>query len=333
MDTFAKEKIQALDKAVESASSVVILTHAHPDGDAFGSSIALKHYLSEKRGKDVKICIADPLISSLRFLYEGEEISTSFEDAPLLFCVDANSFTRAEYMSEMALSSKAFKVLVDHHLNPAESEFDLVFSCAETSSACEVLYSVLLSLPDVKSVRDLPEKSRFALMAGLTTDTNNFANSVYPGTFRMASDLLESGVDRNAIISNLYNSYRRNRVDALSFMLNRRLHITPKGCAYMIMEEWVRRKFDLQEGETEGLVNIPLSIKDVKMSVFLRQDSGHFRVSIRSKEGVYANRFAARYFNGGGHELASGGKLYYPGDIRTKSDAAGYIEKVSEEFL
>lgn len=170
-------------------------------------------------------------------------------------------------------------------------------------------------------------------MAGMTTDTNNFANSVFPSTFRMASDLLAAGVDRDALLQKLYNSYRENRVRLMGYMQSEQLHILPNGTAYMILTKDIQQRFDIQEGESEGLVNVPLAVKKVKLSVLLKEDNGHFRVSVRSKKGTSAQQLAQQYFHGGGHENAAGGKLFLGEDIPSPEAAPAFVEQVLKAFL
>ena len=208
-----------------------------------------------------------------------------------------------------------------------------MFSETEISSASELLYRVLLALPDVGSADKLPLEVLTPLMAGMTTDTNNFANSVYPTTLQMASELLAAGVDRDALLDKLYHCYRENRLRAMGAMLHERMVITPEGVACTVLDRAFLERFGLQDGETEGFVNLPLGIGRVRMSIFLREDEGHFRVSIRSKEGVSANRLATEAFHGGGHECAAGGKVFYPQDIATPDLAGEYIQAVAARFM
>ena len=131
----------------------------------------------------------------------------------------------------------------------------------------------------------------------------------------------------------LYNSYRENRLRLMGCLIYENMEITPEGMAIMILDKATQEKFDFRQGETEGFVNLPLAINRVRMSVFLTQETDRFRVSIRSKKGTSANSCAMRYFNGGGHELAAGGKLIFPENIPSPEDAKAYILKVSEEFF
>ena len=183
--------------------------------------------------------------------------------------------------------------MIDHHLNPDRASFELVFSETEVSSASELLYQVLLALPGVGSAERLPLDVLTPLMAGMTTDTNNFANSVFPGTLRMASELIAAGVDRDRILSDLYNNYRENRLRLMGYLLSDNLVITPEGAAVMILDKETQERFGFRQGESEGFVNIPLAVSDVKISLFLTEEDGKFRVSIRSKRGISANKLAS----------------------------------------
>jgi hypothetical protein len=184
-------------------------------------------------------------------------------------------------LADSLRDSIARKVLIDHHLNPERASFDLVFSESEISSASELLYQVLLALPGVGTADRLPLDVLTSLMTGMTTDTNNFANSVFPSTLQMASELLAAGVDRDALIDHLYHSYRENRLRAMGACLQERMRITPDGVAFIVLDRAFMERFDLQEGETEGFVNLPLGIGRVRLSLLLREDDGHFRVGLR----------------------------------------------------
>ena len=343
-----EQDIQKLDAFIEGAKEIVITAHIHPDGDAAGSTNALLGYL-RSRGKDnARIVYPEPLADTISFIAAGtdcrmlldpltspEESMSAIAGADLIFCLDCNSFARTGLLEDAMRSSSARKVLIDHHLAPDSGAFDLVFSTPEVSSSCELLYNVLLALPDVGGdVSRLPQPSAEALMAGMTTDTNNFSNSVYPSTFAMASGLLAAGVDRDGILQKLFNEYRENRLRMMGWLLYENMRITDAGVAYMIITSDTAERFGIREGETEGFVNMPLAIGRVKMSILLKIDgNGYFRVSVRSKKGYSSNLCATRYFHGGGHENASGGRLFFPQDIPSPDEAAGYVERVTGELF
>ena len=170
-------------------------------------------------------------------------------------------------------------------------------------------------------------------MTGMTTDTNNFANSVYPSTLKMASDLLATGVDRDAILNLLYNQYGENRLRLMGHIMKDLLTITPDGVAYVVLDKQTQDKYTISEGDTEGFVNMPLSIAEVRMSIFAKEDTDRIRISIRSKKGTSANQCARMFFNGGGHENAAGGRLYIPENVTGVGQIGEYIEKNTHIFL
>lgn len=344
MRTVTPEKIATLCSFIDDASEICIVSHTHPDGDAMGSSLAMKHFISGLFGKKAEVIVPTEWAAQLQFIcdcdgvnvFEGhEDVCTGLLGAcDLLICLDFNSFSRTGDMEGVMAGFKGRKILIDHHLNPDVSAFDLCFSETEISSASELLYSILMETPAIKGdAGKLPPDCATALMTGMTTDTNNFANSVYPSTLEMASKLLAAGVDRDAIVSHIYNEYGISRVKAMGYLLDRKLKILPTGVAYMILEKEESVALGIKEGDTEAFVNIPLAVREVNYSIFIREDEGYYRVSVRSKKGHSANMLARTYFNGGGHEQAAGGRLYFPSDIADRCLAAEFIEKVTARFL
>jgi len=343
MNRIDKNAVATLHQMLSASSTITIFGHTNPDGDAVGSCLAMQNYL-ESIGKDAEVVLPDPIPVSLHFILKDskplifsedeEEAKARIVKSDLIICQDFNGFPRVAIAENVLKESPAPKVLIDHHLSPDRDSFALVFSETETSSTCELLFYILMAMPEIGGdANRLPAECARDLMIGMTTDTNNFANSAGPETFAMASALLAAGVDRNAILADLYNSYRENRIRIMGALLKDYLKITEKGVAYIILTEDIAKEYDVQDGETEGFVNIPLSIAKVRMSIFLREEGGKFRVSIRSKKGTSANMCARTWFNGGGHEMAAGGKLFWPENIPSKEDAAEYIEKVTSEFL
>lgn len=347
MDKIDEKNISLLRAALSKASRITIVTHTHPDGDAVGSSVALASFLHRSVGKEACIVFPDPVRGNITFLLGeesgglvmtySEEMDRSKEwilSSDLIFCLDGNSFDRMSDAEESLRASNAVKILIDHHLNPERESFSVVFSDTEVSSTCELLFYILLRMPETGGrASSLPPECRAALMTGMTTDSNNFANSVFPSTLKMASLLLEAGVDREAILTRLYDEYDERRLRVMGYLLYENMKIFPNGTALMVLDSPAKLRFGVEEGDTEGFVNMPLSIGKVKMSVFLQEDGDHFRVSVRSKEGVSANDFATKYFHGGGHEKAAGGKLFFGKDIAERSEAVPYVEKAAVEFM
>ncbi len=347
MEDICFNNIQAFESLVANSRRICITTHMKPDGDAIGSCTALYHYLLMCGKTNVKIVLNDRHPAYLDFLTaelpgealvirqeRQEEADICISDCDLVFCLDFNAFHRTDGLEKALEGSKADKVLIDHHLNPDRKNFDLIFSETDVSSASELLYNILMETgPIAHNGTMLPKATATALMTGMTTDTNNFANSTYPSTFMMASSLLAAGVNRDAVLSNLYNNYSENRLRLMGHMMKDLLTITEDGVAYIVLDRKTQEEYSIAEGDTEGFVNMPLSIAGIRMSLLLKEDDGRIRVSIRSKKGTSANRCAMLYFNGGGHENAAGGKLIVPTDIAGIEYAAEYIETYTHKYF
>lgn len=340
-----KAEVDIFHKMIEDSSVVTVTAHIHPDGDAVGSTVAMDSFL-RMLGKDSGIVLTEKVKGNISFIDAERRILSLDESrekaferirrSNLIICLDCNDFDRTGELEDPLVSSTGRKVLIDHHPDPSREHFSEVFSTCEISSACELLFWILMEMPEINGDPSrLPQEAAQALMSGMTTDTNNFGNSVYPSTFRMASLLLAAGVDREKILERLYSSFRENRLRAMGWLLKDEMTITGKGVAYMILTDEIMGRYDLAENETDGFVNLPLSIKDVRMSVLAKRDGDHYRISLRSKKGTSANECAKCYFNGGGHEQASGGRLFSPKDIASckREDVAEYIEKVTDEFF
>lgn len=347
MNDINSDKIDKLESLIGNASDVAIVTHMKPDGDAVGSSTAMFHYLKHN-GCNPCIVLNDPYPDYLEFitsgLVQGREIIIyerepeaavkAIEAADLVICLDFNALHRTDKLEKFLEMAQGKKILIDHHLNPDRKLFELSFSETEISSASELLYQILMHTSCISGdAGRLPAACANALLTGMTTDTNNFANSVYPSTLTMTSELISCGVDRNNILDHLYNRYSENRLRLMGHMMKDLLAITEDGVAYIVLDKDTQERFSVAEGDTEGFVNMPLSIGRVKMSILAKEDKDRVRISIRSKRGTSANMCAVTYFNGGGHENAAGGRLLIPSDIEGIKHAAAYIEEKTHLFM
>lgn len=347
MKDITSQNIERFVTLADNAQKIAIVSHMKPDGDALGSTLGMYHYLNALGKDDVKIILPHKTQFNLNFLIDKESskdilihenhpgaAGKAISESDLIICLDFNAFHRTDRLERPLAESTAKKILIDHHLNPDREQFDLSFSETEISSASELTYQVLMSTPAINGdARRLPEKAAVALMTGMTTDTNNFSNSVFPSTLRMASALIEAGVDRDMIISKIYQQHSESRMRLMGYILNNLMTITSDGVAYTVLDKGILDKYHVEEGDTEGFVNLPLSMAKVKMSLLLKEDGDKVRVSIRSKKGVSANRCSKLHFNGGGHENAAGGRLYIPQDIENIHQAAAYIEAHTHIFM
>ena len=342
MKDITPDNIKTFVRLIEEARRPIIVTHAKPDGDAIGSSTAMFHFLGLCGKEDRLLVLNDNCPRFLGFIRESipqealvireenqQRAFDAIEKADLIICLDFHAFHRTGMLEKPLAESKAKKILIDHHLDPDRSLYDLSFSKNDISSASELLFWILMATPQINGkAENLPSAGSTALMTGMTTDTNNFGNSVYPSTLVMASDLLRAGVDRDMILQKINQEHSESRLRLKGFMLKDLMKITKDGVAYMVLDKKAQYGYKMQEGDTEGFVNEPLSIAKVKMSIFAREESGEVRISIRSKRGTSANRCAKLFFNGGGHENAAGGKLYMPID-----QVEEYIEKHAHIYM
>lgn len=334
----------------DAAERIGIFTHINPDGDAIGSTIAMASFL-ESIGKECTVFYPSEISSSLKFIIpediwpkiriysddSKDSLEEQIKSLDLLIGLDFNVLSRIGGFSEIFAESAAEKLLIDHHVGPETESFTEVVSDTAVSSASELLLRVLLEHPGAGGlVSGLPALCREAIMTGITTDTNNFANSVYPGTLRAVSELLACGVDRDRIIRELFQSYPLRRIRAQGRIMEKGLKITPQGVGYAVLSRSFLDEFELEDGDTEGFVNIALSIGNVRMSILAKESDdpdGKIRISIRSKEGTSARDCAMKYFSGGGHVLASGGRLTKGVEVNDISEVAAYIERCTAEFL
>ena len=347
MKDITSHNIDTFISLIEESQSIAIVGHMKPDGDALGSCVGMYHYLGLYGKDSIKIVLPHRTQAYLNFIIDEESSRNILihEDHPkkaeeairssdLIICLDFNAFHRTDRLENALTESSAAKILIDHHLNPDRDSFTLSISEIAISSASELVYQVMMHTPVINSdATRIPEKAAIALMTGMTTDTNNFANSVYPSTLRMAADLVEAGVDRDMIVSNIYQQHRETRMRLMGHVLKDLMTITPDGVAYIILDKNTLQHYHIEEGDTEGFVNMPLSIAKVKMSLLLKEDGNMVRVSIRSKKGISANRCSNLHFHGGGHENAAGGRLYIPEDIKGIEEASAYIEKHTHTFM
>lgn len=332
---------EPFEALLSEARDIVLIGHFNPDGDAVGSVTAAWHYL-RSRGKHPHILLPSPYPESMSFLEPDEEKILICEQdlararrlvaqADLLICLDLNRLARTEYLEEDILAAPARKVLIDHHIAAELDRFDLSFSTIGVSSTCELLYQILLSMPDIAGdPARIPLPCAESLYVGMMTDTNNFSNSVYPGTFDMAARLIARGVDKDLMQEKVLSCYSVARTRLMGHMVKDKMVILPRHkAAYMLLSNEEKEQYQFIPGDSEGFVNLPLAIAEVEISALFTENAAgeYVRVSLRSKSRINVNRLAVRFFNGGGHRNASGGRLYMP-----LEDVPAYFEKALDAY-
>jgi phosphoesterase RecJ-like protein len=241
----------------------------------------------------------------------------------LIFCMDFNQLSRLEELGEKIQNMDAKRILIDHHLQP-DSAFDVVFSDPDISSTCELTYSIIEALGDKNKIQPATAE---ALYAGILTDTGSFSYNIKSSrTFRVAADLMELGIDKDAITARVNNSYNLERLRLLGYVLKDKMVVVAQQAVYIALSRQELEAYHFEQGDTESFVNFPLSIKTINLSAFFYEslDRSHIRVSLRSKgQKVSANALAQQHFNGGGHFNAAGGKFW-----GTLEECCAYFEKI-----
>lgn len=334
----SQEKINALRLLVETEpKNIVILSHTNPDGDAIGSSLAWGEAL-RKKGHKVTCIVPNKYpyyldwmtgISELVIFKtdsEGRAIKAVAE-ADMLFCLDFHTLSRLdEPLSRViAQNSSAKRVLIDHHLNPSES-FDVMFSHPEASSTSYLVCNIITALWGAESISAAQAE---VLYVGMMTDTGNFSfSNLTPALYRTIATLAETGINIPQIYNNVYNSFTEGRARLFGYTINRKMRFMRKGTvAYMSLTEDEMRRFWFQQGDSEGFVNYPLTVKKMRMSAIFIEHKDFIRVSLRSRGAVDVNLFAGRYFEGGGHHNAAGGKSFV-----SMEETIARFEAAVEEF-
>lgn len=297
---------------------VSIVCHMTPDGDAMGSSLCLYHVVTAL-GHSAKVIVPDMPPESLRFLPGASKIIVATQNparaaemlagAELIVCLDFNDLKRIDRMAPMVEASAARRIVIDHHLNPTIPA-DVIVSHPEVSSTCALLFRVIEEL-DLVDVMDVD--SATCCCTGMMTDTGNFSyNSNDPELYRILSVLIAKGVDKDAIYTKVFNTNTESRIRIMGYGQSAKMDLLrDHRAALTVLSLAELKQFDYHRGDTEALVNVPLSIPGIVYSIFLREDSeGYVKVSMRSKGDFSVKELCEKYFGGGGHRNAAGGEMY-----------------------
>lgn len=316
LDTAVVDQVKQL---VLASRNIVITCHVSPDGDALGSSCAL-WFVLKALGKNVNVVTADCAPRSLQFLpgvrdiiaatRNGDRAHELIADADLIFCMDFNDIERVDRLSDVILKSRAKKVVIDHHLEP-RIDGEIVISRPEVSSTSALLY---IFLWQAGWARFLNRNSAACIYTGMMTDTGNFSyNSNDPDLYLIIHDLLRKGIDKDNLYKLVMNTSSESRIRIMGFAQYRMQLLDTHRAAVIMLSEDDLKEFGYAKGDTEGLVNIPLSIPEITYSVFLREDAKDcVKVSMRSKGDFSVSRICEEHFSGGGHINAAGGEFKGP---------------------
>ncbi len=331
---FDQKQYDRLKQLLQPTSKVLIVSHINPDGDAVGASLGLalilKPYVHQ-----VDVVMPNRFPDFLKWMYgasdvvtyndEKEKVKVLVNGADIIFCLDFNNLARIDELGTLIAQAKAERVLIDHHLSPA-NEFSIQFSYIPASSTAELVYRIGVELTG--STR-ISREAAEALYCGIMTDTGSFSHSSsQPKLFHIVANLLECGIDKDKISSLVYDNFSAERMKLLGYTLCNKMTVVPQlHSAYIALSREELHRYSFKPGDTEGFVNYPLSINGVVLSIFLVESLDHIKVSLRSRGEFSVNDMARAHFNGGGHKNAAGGKLFC-----SLPDAVKLVESILPDY-
>ena len=305
---------QQLNKILSGISNCIIIPHKNPDADALGSSMALYIFLS-KLGKKTKIILPNSPPDYLEWMIKERSV-ISYENSPektrrylldsqIIFTLDFNSMKRIGALSKEIDNINRPLIMIDHHESP-EKFSSLSLSKPEIGSTCEIVYNVMKSIND----KLIDNEIATYIYSGILTDTGSFRYPLTTGdTHKIISELFKKGINHTKIHERIYDNFTFEKAHLLSVTLKNLKKIDNLGVVYTILKKEELEKYNFKKGDTEGFVNFGLRIQGILVSVIFIEHSGEdiIKISFRSKKNIDVNKFAKKYFNGGGHKNASGG--------------------------
>jgi phosphoesterase RecJ-like protein len=315
-------QINEIFPQLRDPKNVVITTHQKPDGDAMGSSLGLFHFLKQL-GHSVTVIsptnwadFLDWMPSTklvLDYERQTEEANELIDKADWIFCLDFNTLSRTKRMEEKLANATGIRILVDHHQEPQIEKFAYGVSSTNKSSTCEMVYDLIM---DSGNEAFINESVAECLYSGVMTDTGSFRfPSTSASVHRMVATLKDKGLQHSRVHEALFDNYLENRFRFIGHILLNRMEIFYEyNTALIAVNQQDLIKYDIITGDTEGLVNYPLSIKGIKLAAIVIDRGEERKCSFRSKGSFDVNTFARKYFNGGGHFNAAGGQSKEPLD-------------------
>lgn len=319
LDILTEEQLQSLRDIIDNCHKAVVVGHKSPDGDAVGSTLAWAEFLRQQ-GKEATVAWPDQapdflqwipgFSTAMRYDKKPDVVTQAVNDADTIFCLDFNQLSRVEDMQPVVEQATARKVMLDHHTDPAPEGFVLQVSLPKLSSTSEIVYRVIRQLGHAD---ELTKQTATCIYAGMMTDTGGFTyNSCRSEIFLIISELLAKGINKDQIYNRVYHNYSQWAVRLRGYVMSQKLKVMGHASYYVVTKKEMK-DYHFIKGDLEGLVNVPLTIKKHKLSIALREDTEKpnlIYVSLRSACGFHCVDMAKRFFNGGGHEDASGGKLF-----------------------
>jgi bifunctional oligoribonuclease and PAP phosphatase NrnA len=298
-----------LASALMSARSVILSTHAGPDGDGLGSLVAVGRAL-EAQGARVLRVISDPLPSRYRFLDPEAQIRTVKELTEaeqghgwdLVLILDTHQWEMLGSAKDWLKERELPTFFLDHHPQSCEGRKEVFGDCDATATG-ELVYRLLRYYLGWSITQEVAE----ALYVAISFDTNSFKYiRSNPAALSIAADLVTRGVDTNWIYRNLFASNSQAKARLLGWVLSSAAFECEGRLAYVLVPHQVVKELCLERDEMRDCITHLLEIKGVEVAVTVKEMSpGEVQISLRSK-GTWPINGVARQLGGGGHPLAAG---------------------------
>jgi bifunctional oligoribonuclease and PAP phosphatase NrnA len=320
-------------KILSSSENLLLISHINPDGDTIGSQLAMYHFLKAS-GREAVMMSPNNFPEFLNWMDGIDQINIFIKDrikcknliekADAIVLLDFNQSHRLGEAEELVIKSKARKIIIDHHLDPGDFA-ELTISEPAKCATAELIHDLVC---EMNGSPFMTKPYAEALYVGIVTDTGNFEHGNYSSdTLRIVADLLDTGIQRDKILNLIYNNFSSDRLRLQGFALNQRMVVLPElMSAYIFLTRDDMKEYNHLKGDTEGFVNMPLSIKGINFAALFIEKENFIKISFRSKGQFPTNEFATKYFAGGGHLNASGGEYY-----DTLQNTIDYFLKVLRE--
>ncbi|CAH8283939.1 phosphoesterase RecJ-like protein [Mariniflexile fucanivorans] len=312
------QDISNIKLLLSTPKKIVIVPHKNPDGDAIGSTLGLYHYLI-KNNHQVQVITPNDYPNFLKWIPGEKSIlkhdsqtkicDNLINDADVIFTLDFNALHRAGNMETVLATSKAIKIMIDHHQAP-DDYAEYVFSDVSMSSTCEMVYHFINMMGDLDII---DTNIATCLYVGIMTDTGSFRfSSTSSKTHQIIAHLIENGADNSHIHNNIYDANSYKSLQLLGCALTNLKVIPESRTAYITLSQEELNRYDYKKGDTEGIVNYGLSLENIVLAAIFIEDKqeGIIKISLRSKGNFSVNDMSRSHFEGGGHINAAGGKSY-----------------------
>ena len=292
--------LKKIAKRLKKAEHIAIFTHLNPDGDALGSSFAVKYAL-ESIGKKATVYLEKPMPEKFNFLGTDYELAdeNTVSSADCAIVLDCGEFSRLGNTAETCKKIPEL-LCVDHH-KTGETFGKFYYNEPNAAATAQIVYKLVNLI-----TKNVPKMAYEAIYTGMSTDTGHFKfSNVSPETFRIAAKVLESGIDHRKITTIIYDTVKREKMMFLGAATERVELFCDGKVAVLDCPGEFLAEFGLTYDDVDELPNIPLNLEGVLASVLVKdRDENSKRVSLRTKDAIDVSE-VAQSFGGGGHKSAA----------------------------